>query len=182
MVRRSPVEPLLARARDTVSVPGALPGELRFQPKFDDYRALAFTLWSAPGPLLVRSRRGSLMQSRFSELVDAAADLPDGLVLDMSLEALLQRRVVSGGRAAAGLAQDMPAHFMAFDLLRVDGQELLQVPYGERRAQLERLFTDRELSARWTLCQETTDVATAREWLTSWRQVPGVGGLLSTHE
>jgi hypothetical protein len=67
----------------------------------------------------------------------------------------------------------MPAHFIAFDLLQVDGQELLQVPYGERRAQLERLFTDRELSARWTLCPETTDVATAREWLTSWRQVPG---------
>lgn len=112
------------------------------------------------------------MQSRFPELVDAAADLPDGLVLDgelvvwvegrMSLE-VLQRRVVSGGRAAAGLAQEMPAHFIAFDLLQVDGQELLQVPYGERRAQLERLFTDRELSARWTLCPETTDVATARE-------------------
>ncbi|MET7296579.1 hypothetical protein ABZS79_31495 [Streptomyces griseoloalbus] len=187
MVLRSPVEPLLAQARDMVPAPGALPGELRFQPKFDGYRALAFTLWSAPGPLLVQSRRGSLMQSHFPELVDAAADLPDGLVLDgelvvwvegrMSLEAL-QRRVVSGGRAATGLAQEMPAHFIAFDLLQVDGQELLQVPYGERRAQLERLFTDRELSARWTLCPKTTDVATAREWLTSWRQVPGVEGLV----
>lgn len=94
----------------------------------------------------------------------------------MSLEAL-QRRVVSGGRAAAGLAQETPAHFIAFDLLQVDGQELLQVPYGERRAQLERLFTDRELSARW-MCPEITDVATAREWLASWRQVPGVEGLV----
>lgn len=85
MVLRPPVEPLLAQARDMVPAPGALPGELRFQPKFDGYRALTFTLWSAPGPLLVQSRRGSLMRSRFPELVDAAADLPDGLVLDDEL-------------------------------------------------------------------------------------------------
>jgi hypothetical protein len=78
-----------------VPAPGALPGELRFQPKFDGYRALAFTLWSAPGPLLVQSRRGSLMQSRFPELVDAAADLPDGLVLDGELVVWVEGRIRS---------------------------------------------------------------------------------------
>ncbi|MFF5257176.1 hypothetical protein ACFY4K_34880 [Streptomyces leeuwenhoekii] len=41
----------------------------------------------------------------------------------------------------------MPAHFIVFDVLQIDGQELLRVPYGERRARLERLFTDRGLSA-----------------------------------
>lgn len=35
----------------------------------------------------------------------------------------------------------MPAHFIAFGPLRFDGQQLLHVPYGERRAQLEQLFT-----------------------------------------
>jgi ATP-dependent DNA ligase len=187
MVLRPPVEPMLALARDTVPAPGVLPGELRFQPKFDGYRALVFTPWLAPGPLLVQSRRGSLMQSRFPDLVNAAADLPDGLVFDgelivwaedqMSFEAL-QRRAVSGGRTAARLAQEMPAHFIAFDLLQLDGQELLHVPYGERRARLEQLFTDRSLSAPWTLCPETTEVATAHEWLASWTQVPGVEGLV----
>ncbi|GAA3918311.1 hypothetical protein GCM10022244_29430 [Streptomyces gulbargensis] len=53
----------------------------------------------------------------------------------MSFEAH-QRRAVSGGRSAARLAQEMPAHFIAFDLLQIDGQELLHVPYGERRAHL----------------------------------------------
>ncbi|MFC9931811.1 hypothetical protein [Streptomyces sp. NPDC127190] len=48
----------------------------------DGYRARVFTSWPAPGPLLVQSRRGSRMQSRFPDLVDAAADLPDGLVRD----------------------------------------------------------------------------------------------------
>jgi ATP-dependent DNA ligase len=178
---------MLAQARDTVPAPGMLPGELRFQPKFDGYRAIVFTPWPAPGPLLVQSRRGSLIQSRFPDLVGAATDLPDGLVLDgelvvwaegrMSFEAL-QRRAVSGGRTAARLARGMPAHFIVFDLLLLDGQELLHVPYGERRAKLEQLFTDRRLSAPWTLCPETDDVATAREWLTSWTQVPGVEGLV----
>ncbi|OAL15989.1 ATP-dependent DNA ligase [Streptomyces noursei] len=187
MMLRPPVEPMLAQARDTVPAPGALPGELRFQPKFDGYRAIVFTPWPVPGPLLVQSRRGSLLQSRFPDLVDAAADLPDGLVLDgelvvwaegrMSFESL-QRRAVSGGRTAARLAQEMPTHLIAFDVLQIDGQELLPVPYGERRAQLERLFADRGLSAPWTLCPETADVVTAQEWLTSWTQVPGVEGLV----
>ncbi|MEW2586134.1 hypothetical protein [Streptomyces virginiae] len=53
---------------------------------------------------------------------------------------------------------------MAFDLLRQDGQELLARPYAERRALLENLFTGRALTAPWTLCPMTTDLATAREW------------------
>lgn len=153
----------------------------------DGYRAIVLTPWPVPGPLLVQSRRGSLMQSRFPDLVRAAEDLPDGLVLDgelvvwaedkMSFE-VLQRRAVSGGRTAARLAQEMPAHFITFDLLQLIGQELLHVPYSERRVQLERLFSDRGLTAPWTLCPETTDPATAREWLTSWTRVPGVEGLV----
>ncbi|MFF9854144.1 ATP-dependent DNA ligase [Streptomyces litmocidini] len=153
----------------------------------DGYRAIVFTPWPAPGPLLVQSRRGSLLQSRFPDLVDAAARLPDGLVLDgelvvwaeekMSFEAL-QRRAVSGGRTAARLAQEMPAHFIAFDVLQIDGLELLHVPYDERRAHPEQLFADHRLSAPWTLCPEMTDLATAMEWLTSWTQVPGVEGLV----
>ncbi|MFF9768537.1 hypothetical protein ACF1GT_18310 [Streptomyces sp. NPDC014636] len=67
----------------------------------------------------------------------------------MSFEAL-QRRAVSGGRTAARLAAEAPAHFIAFDVLQIDGQELLHVPYGERRARLERLFADHGLSAPWT--------------------------------
>ncbi|MFF8696774.1 hypothetical protein ACF08W_31630 [Streptomyces sp. NPDC015144] len=186
-VLRPPVEPMLAQARDTVPGPGALPGELRLQPKFDGYRALVFTPWPAHGPVLLQSRRGRFLQDRLPELVDAAAALPDGLVLDgelvvwaqgrMSFEAL-QRRAASSGRTAARLAQETPAHFIAFDLLQADGQELLHVPYGERRARLEQLFTDRGLSAPWTLCPETTDVATAQEWLTSWTQVSGIEGLV----
>ncbi|MFF8830864.1 hypothetical protein [Streptomyces sp. NPDC015131] len=122
---------MLAQAPDTVPAPGALPGELRFQPKFDGYRALVFTPWPTRGPLLIQSRCGSLMHSRVPDLVAAAAHPPDGLVPDgelivwvegqMSFEAL-QRRAVSGGRTAARLARKMPAHFIACDLLQLDGK------------------------------------------------------------
>ncbi|MFF9113902.1 ATP-dependent DNA ligase [Streptomyces sp. NPDC014805] len=77
---------------------------------------------------------------RFPELVQAAADLPDGLVLDgelvvwtgegMSFEAL-QRRAAAGHRSAPILAQELPAHLIAFDVLQADGRELLHAPYAD---------------------------------------------------
>ncbi|MFF9212907.1 MULTISPECIES: ATP-dependent DNA ligase [unclassified Streptomyces] len=182
MVLQPPVEPMLAQARDSVPAPGALPGRLIFQPKFDGYRALLFT-----GPVRLQSRRGSLIQARFPELVAAAANLPDDLVLDgelivwtgegMSFEAL-QRRAAVGHLSAPLLAEELPAHLIVFDVLQVDGQELLHAPYAERRARLEQLFTGHDLVAPWALCPETDDPATAQEWLASWTRVPGVEGLI----
>ncbi|MGW0708968.1 ATP-dependent DNA ligase [Streptomyces sp. NPDC002643] len=187
MVLRPPVEPMLAQARDRLPAPGALPGGLIFQLKFDGYRALLFTACPAPGAVLVQSRRGRLVQERFPDLVRAAERLPDGLVLDgelvvwadeqLSFEAL-QRRAASSGRAAARLAEELPAHFIAFDVLQVNGRELVREPYAHRRAVLEELFTSIGLAAPWTLCPETSDVRTAQEWLTAWTEAPGVEGLV----
>jgi ATP-dependent DNA ligase len=187
MVLRPPVEPMLAQARDRLPTPGALPGGLIFQPKFDGYRALVFTPWPAPGPVLIQSRRGSLIQSRFPDLVAAAGPLPDGLVLDgevvvwageqLSFEAL-QRRAASRGRTTGRLAEELPAHFIVFDALQVGGRELVREPYVHRRTLLEELFTRHGLTAPWTLCPETSDVRMAQEWLASWTEVPGVEGLV----
>ncbi|MFD5000049.1 ATP-dependent DNA ligase [Streptomyces buecherae] len=177
---------MLAQACEALPPSGRLPGEQRFQPTFGGYRALIFASWPAPGPLLLQSRRGSLLQSRFPDLVTAAAHLPDGLVLDGELVVwaqgqtsfeVLQRRAASSGLTAARFAVEAPAHFIAFDVLQIEG-ELLHVPYGERRVKLEHLFADRGLGAPWTLCPETTDVVVAQEWLASWTRVPGVEGLV----
>ncbi|MGW4441976.1 hypothetical protein [Streptomyces sp. NPDC004682] len=81
----------------------------------DGYRTLLFTPSAAVESVLLQSRRGALNQNRFPDLVRAAADLPDGLVLDgelvvwvegrMSFEAV-QRRTASGtGFRMAGCAQ-----------------------------------------------------------------------------
>ncbi|MFH8894319.1 hypothetical protein [Streptomyces sp. NPDC017949] len=67
---------------------------------------------------------------------------------------------------------------MAFDVLQADGIELITLPYKERRRRLEVLFASRGLTAPWTLCPMTTDLAEAREWLETWTDVSGVEGLV----
>ncbi|MFD5583644.1 hypothetical protein ACFWII_07565 [Streptomyces sp. NPDC127063] len=67
----------------------------------------------------------------------------------MSSEAL-QRRAATGHRSAPRLAQELPAHLIVFDVLQVDGRELLHAPYAEHRA--------------WT---------TAQEWLAASLTGPG---------
>ncbi|MFF9212956.1 MULTISPECIES: hypothetical protein [unclassified Streptomyces] len=79
----------------------------------------------------------------------------------MSFEAR-QRRAAAGHRSAPRLAQELPAHLIVFDVLQIDGQELLHFPYAELSARLEHLLTDHDLRAPWTLCSETDDPATAR--------------------
>lgn len=66
----------------------------------------------------------------------------------------------------------LSALFVVFDVLQIDGRELLHLPYVERRARLEALFADHALTAPWTLCPMTTDPAKAREWLDSWTDCP----------
>ncbi|WP_328787104.1 ATP-dependent DNA ligase [Streptomyces sp. NBC_00273] len=82
----------------------------------------------------------------------------------------------SGG--LPGLASAGQLSTVGADLLQLDGQELLARRYVERRAQLEGLFAERALTAPWTLCPMTTDLAKARGWLESWTGVSGVKGLV----
>ncbi len=117
---KPPIEPMLAQARETVPAPGVLPGALAFEAKFDGYRCLLFAPSRPGGPTLLQSRRGTLIQRHFPDLVTAAKQLPHGLVLDgevvvwsgdrLSFEAL-QRRASSGSRTVRQLAEAMPAHF-----------------------------------------------------------------------
>ncbi|THA29023.1 ATP-dependent DNA ligase [Streptomyces sp. A1547] len=165
--------------------PAALGAGVAYEQKLDGHRTLLFTAADPGGTVLVQTRRGALVQGRWPDLVAAAeAQLPHGLVLDgelvvwdteagrLSFEAL-QRRAATRARGARTPAARWPAYFVAFDLLQQDGQELLARPYVERRALLENLFSSRALTAPWTLCPQTTDLAKAREWLQSWTDVSG---------
>ncbi|MEU3668320.1 MULTISPECIES: hypothetical protein [Streptomyces] len=55
------------------------------------------------------------------------------------------------------MAARWPAYFVAFDVLQLDGQELLNLPYTVRRARLEDLFTDHALTAPWTPLRQPAD-------------------------
>ncbi|MFC8593235.1 ATP-dependent DNA ligase [Streptomyces atroolivaceus] len=138
--------------------------------------------------MLLQTRRGALLQDRFPDLAAAAQSLPNGLVLDGELAVLdhhgqlsftaLQRRATAG-RNARALAAELPAHFIAFDVLQSDGQELLDEPFVRRREVLEALFADHRLGPPWTLCPSTTDPAIADEWLHEWTDVPGLEGVVA---
>ncbi|GHB75200.1 hypothetical protein GCM10010347_51950 [Streptomyces cirratus] len=122
-----------------------------------------FTPVGPGGRVLLQTRRGALVQGAFPDLVAAAeAQLFAGLVLDdelfvwdakagaLSFEGL-QRRAAARTRSAPGLPVRMAAFFVMFGLLQLDGQELLDLPYMERRARLEALFADHALTSPWTL-------------------------------
>src|SRR5919204_3584105 len=115
--------------------PDALPrGDYAFEVKWDGFRALV----STEEGLEVRSRRGWGMGERLPEL----AGLPAGLVLDGELVSfgedgrpsfpLLGLRVLHGRPA-------IPVVYMVFDVLRVEGEDAMCLPYAERRALLESL-------------------------------------------
>ncbi|MFG2351840.1 ATP-dependent DNA ligase [Streptomyces phaeochromogenes] len=164
-------EPMLT---DAVRSP-ALPASSAAEPKWDGFRA---TLSVDDGQVVLRSRRGTQMAPAFPEVVAGAAQLPDATALDGELIVWdtagclafeqLQNRLHRRGPAALQAATQQPAHFVAFDVLRLAGTTTLTWPYSRRRAALEELFHKHQLTAPWALCPSTTDPATVHEWLTSW--------------
>ncbi|MER5662709.1 ATP-dependent DNA ligase [Streptomyces mirabilis] len=80
------------------------------------------------------------------------------------------------GAGAARAAEEWPAHFVAFDLLRLSGTDTTGWPYRRRRAALESVFAARQLSAPWALCPSTTEADVVRERL-KWASV-GMEGVV----
>ncbi|MFH9983978.1 ATP-dependent DNA ligase [Streptomyces sp. NPDC017179] len=165
-----------------VSVPDLRPGTAA-EPKWDGFRAL---LSVDAGRVVLRSRRGTEMAASFPEIVAGAVQLPDATALDGELVVWdaagrlaferLQNRLARRGAGAARAADEWPAHFVAFDLLRLSGMDTTSWPYRQRRAMLESVFAARQLSAPWALCPSTTEAAVVREWLT-WASV-GIEGVV----
>jgi ATP-dependent DNA ligase len=172
-------EPMLAAP---VPDPALLPGWAA-EVKWDGWRAL---LSLDAGRLVLRSRRGADLVDCFPEVRSGTVQLPDATALDGELVVWdgdriafewLQGRLQQRGAGAARLAARWPAHFVAFDLLRLAGTDTTRWPYERRRAALERLFADHRLTAPWALCPSTTDPATVHEWLTDWTAA-GVEGVV----
>ncbi|MFE3456461.1 ATP-dependent DNA ligase [Nocardiopsis aegyptia] len=170
-------QPMLARA--TAELPTG-PG-LVYEPKWDGFRTRAGT-----APTRIISRSDEVTDRRWPELVAALETLPGGLLMDgeivcwleggLSFDALL-RRNNAGARRARELARAEPVHFVAFDLLRVDGRDIRNRPLSYRRRRLERLFAegnDPHLDLTW----QTDDPETAREWYEGLSAV-GIEGIIA---
>ncbi|MEV4741621.1 ATP-dependent DNA ligase [Streptomyces sp. NPDC049555] len=122
------------------------------------------------------SRRRTPLGRAFPDIITAAErDLPPQVLLDGEVViwagqgldfGLLLQRMRSGPTTVARLARQTPASFVAFDLLHDGDKNLMPLPYRERRAALEDLFTRCQLGPPWTLCPMTTSREQAMTWLT----------------
>jgi bifunctional non-homologous end joining protein LigD len=114
-------------------------GDWLFEPKWDGYRALAYL---RDGAVELRSRRDNDLTERFAEV---ARGLPRGVrtpscVLDGEVCALDEQ-----GRSSFSLMQQGKGRlvYFVFDLLEIDGEQVLSHPLTERRELLRGLLDRR---------------------------------------
>lgn len=130
---------MLATKTDTVPVGG----EWTHEVKWDGVRVLAEV---ADGRTRLWSRNGNDVTTAWPDVADDGERpldlLVDGEVIALNERGLPDFRVlqdrmhVRSGRTAARLAESLPATYMVFDLLRVDGEDLTGLPLAERRERL----------------------------------------------
>jgi ATP-dependent DNA ligase len=135
---KSPVPPQLARSGKELPV-----GEQwAYEPKFDGFRAIAFV---DGDEVLLQSRGSKPLGRYFPELsFPSGRYVVDGeIVIDADAGqqdfGALQQRIHPAASRIAMLAEQTPAHYVAFDLLARDDESLLDLSFAERRAALEAL-------------------------------------------
>jgi ATP-dependent DNA ligase len=148
-----------------------------YEPKWDGFRCLAFR---DEDSVELQSRAGQPLARYFPEIVEAVKALParrfvlDGEIVvpvggALSFDDLLQRIHPAESRVRK-LAAETPAVYLVFDLLADEkGRSLVERPWSERRAALER-FAEQFFPAadgRLRLSPASTDLRAAREWLDS---------------
>jgi len=135
-----PLLPQLARsAKELPAGPG-----WRFEPKWDGFRTVVFR---DGADVHLQSRNGKPMNRYFPEVAEQVLALSaQRLVLDGEIVVvrdgvqefdLLSQRIHPAASRVKRLAEEYPAAFVAFDLLAVDDESLLELPYTERRERLE---------------------------------------------
>ncbi|HRC07860.1 MAG TPA: ATP-dependent DNA ligase [Miltoncostaeales bacterium] len=145
---------------------GALPTgpQWRYEPKLDGFRAIVFV---RDGELTILSRSGRPLGRYFPEL--RFPDVPcvlDGEIIIGETEGhqdfeALQTRLHPAASRVERLSREIPATFVAFDLLEVDGASVLELPFTDRRARLEALLGAAPMTP------VTDDPDAAQVWLTT---------------
>ncbi len=182
-----PVEPMLAKPID--GLPGTADG-LAFEPKWDGFRCLVYRR-GADVVIQGRMRAADAATTgkwdltyAFPEVVERIRRMrADDVVLDGelvvirdgrlsfdSLQMRLRPRKEAGGWKIDQLAEDLPASFVAFDLLGASGRDLRGASSSDRRAALEQVMAHEP--APLHLTPQTRDLAVARGWFAD---LPGAG-------
>src|SRR3989440_2639750 len=137
----------------------------QYEPKWDGFRGVIENL---RGELAVWSRNGRPLLRYFPELREVGESLPPDSALDgeivierdgvLDFDAM-QMRLHPAESRIRKLSAEIPAQFIAFDVLRWKGEPVHKLPLEKRRAKLERV------GKKFRLSPETPDPAQAGDWL-----------------
>ncbi len=175
-----PVAPMLAKPVDAIP-----DGDYIFEPKWDGFRSIVFR---DGAEVEIGSRNEKPMTRYFPELVAAVlAHLPSRCVIDgeivlpdftagrLDFEAL-QLRIHPAASRVRLLAEQTPAHFVAFDLLALDATDYTQESFAVRRAALETALA--AAGSPIHLTPATADKALATQWFSQFEGA-GLDGLIA---
>jgi ATP-dependent DNA ligase len=174
-----PVKPMLAKPVATI------PQGRLYEPKWDGFRSIIFR---DGDEVEIGSRNERPMTRYFPEVVEAVkANFPSRAVIDgeiivadterntLDFEALQQRIHPAASRVTL-LSVETPASFVAFDLLAVGDEDLMERPFSERRARLEQVLADAAPPVHITPLTDDHDVATT--WFEQFEGA-GLDGLIA---
>jgi ATP-dependent DNA ligase len=148
---KPPILPQLARPRATLPEGDGW----AYEPKWDGFRTIAFV---DGDEAYLQSRNGKPMSRYFPEVrFPFGRYVVDGELVAATFGTLGQRIHPAASRIAR-LAEETPARFVAFDVLALGDEVLVERPYAERRTTLEQI-------AGLELTPVVYDVADARRWL-----------------
>jgi ATP-dependent DNA ligase len=148
---KPPILPQLARPRATLPEGDGW----AYEPKWDGFRTIAFV---DGDEAYLQSRNGKPMSRYFPEVrFPFGRYVVDGELVAATFGTLGQRIHPAASRIAR-LAEETPARFVAFDVLALGDEVLVERPYAERRMTLEQI-------AGLELTPVVYDVADARRWL-----------------
>ena len=153
-------------------------GGWQYEPKWDGFRGV---LENLDAELRVWSRNARPLLRYFPELRSLADVLPPSSALDGEIVIVqdgrldfdaMQLRLHPAESRIRRLSAEMPAEFIAFDMLLWDGEPLHGLPLEERRAELERRAGALRLSPT------SRELATASEWLAR-LEAAGLDGVIA---
>jgi ATP-dependent DNA ligase len=134
----------------------------QYEPKWDGFRGI---LENVTGKLQLWSRNGRPLLRYFPELEELGKKLPPNSAVDgeivierkggLDFDAL-QMRLHPAESRVRKLSAEIPAQFVAFDLLLWDGEAIHELPLEERRKHVEKLplsvspaTRDRKVASGW---------------------------------
>ncbi len=159
-----PIKPALARsAKELPEGEGWL-----YEPKYDGFRMI---IYRDGDEVYLQSRGGKPMNRYFPEVEALLLTMPaDRVVLDGEVVItvdgvqefdLLSQRIHPAASRVELLSKETPAVFLAFDVLAIGDEELLALPYAERRERLAELDL-----GPVEVAPSTADRDDAGQWLT----------------